>query len=66
MRGKESNKRARIKIPSNIAYNKYLVVLKIITVVSDAAMLSAENLHILEEEGFKFIAKSRLAKPATQ
>ncbi|MDR1523420.1 MAG: IS1634 family transposase [Endomicrobium sp.] len=36
--------------------------IKNITVVSDAAMLSAENLDILEEDGFKFIVGSRLAK----
>jgi transposase len=33
-----------------------------ITVVADAGMLSAQNLDLLEEEGFKFIVGSRVAK----
>ena len=36
--------------------------LKEITVVADAGMLSASNLELLEEEGYKFIVGSRMSK----
>jgi hypothetical protein len=36
--------------------------IKEITIVADAGMLSANNLEILEEEGYKFIVGSRISK----